>query len=798
MGNSVSRVLGCLGTQAYEDGEGPAVTLSDTLDEGLGHSFCYIRPALESPSLSPSHSQPGGESVEKSAAETDLSEYVPHENKVEESMVKSRSGVERGAGEKSRVHTDRPRSSFEKPKPVSETSFKSISGASVSANTATPRSIVSNEQFVTFSTVPFDRAADFKSTASFAALPLQPVPKHSGSMSGPLSSGPLSGPLDRGFLSGPLERGFMSGPLERGFLSGPLERGFLSGPLEPVDRSHFSAPLGGRYSGYLRRRRRSLSNFVKAVSRPLRRAIAKTSARLIRSQRRSLAADKQFRDVQESPPDTGYTSSELETRGNDNLQWAQGKAGEDRVHVVLSEEHGWLFVGIYDGFNGPDAPDFLMSNLYPAIYRELKGLLWDQDGFVPCYAGTVDDLQEPETCVPENASAFRLDVLCEAENKLLTHGGCSWEDGRIGNVVVVAGEGLGLGVVPEDLRSVDDSAEGTGCTIEDQTGLIASTLVPTGELYGLHRQQIEVPVANQSIRPQGEKSTEPEVLHQQTPEQECTTLCSGESRTRVSTAASQYSVKPTIDASVRQHLERRKPKEHSKYLQWRYDWEQDKSDGRVNTVQGVQGVSAQPLSWSKGVADHRAVLGALARALATTEDAYLDMADQALDEYPELALMGSCVLVMLMKDEDVYIMNVGDSRAILAQHSKMDNFDVLLKPHRVRTGLPNPSKADDHDRVGPRDSILHLELERIIEETPTELEALEAYDKGNMTLPCTAQFLGALQLSSDHSTSIDEVMNMNHGCCFYWLLSWMPARLKQLHSEQSVVPVTTPAKLVCV
>jgi hypothetical protein len=58
------------------------------------------------------------------------------------------------------------------------------------------------------------------------------------------------------------------------------------------------------------------------------------------------------------------------------LQWAQGKAGEDRVHVVLSEEHGWLVVGIYGGFNGPDAPDFLMSSLYSAIYQELKGLLW--------------------------------------------------------------------------------------------------------------------------------------------------------------------------------------------------------------------------------------------------------------------------------------------------------------------------------------------------------------------------------------------------------------------------------------
>jgi predicted Zn-dependent peptidase len=56
-------------------------------------------------------------------------------------------------------------------------------------------------------------------------------------------------------------------------------------------------------------------------------------------------------------------SSDPDTKEQANLQWAQGQAGEDRVHVVLSEEHGWLFVGIYDGFNGPDAPDFLMSNL---------------------------------------------------------------------------------------------------------------------------------------------------------------------------------------------------------------------------------------------------------------------------------------------------------------------------------------------------------------------------------------------------------------------------------------------------
>ncbi|RLN27743.1 putative protein phosphatase 2C 46 [Panicum miliaceum] len=61
--------------------------------------------------------------------------------------------------------------------------------------------------------------------------------------------------------------------------------------------------------------------------------------------------------------------------GAARVQWARGKAGEDRVHVVMSDEHGWMFVGIYDGFNGPDATDYLVANLYTAVCRELIGVL---------------------------------------------------------------------------------------------------------------------------------------------------------------------------------------------------------------------------------------------------------------------------------------------------------------------------------------------------------------------------------------------------------------------------------------
>ncbi|WZZ00963.1 hypothetical protein YC2023_073291 [Brassica napus] len=45
--------------------------------------------------------------------------------------------------------------------------------------------------------------------------------------------------------------------------------------------------------------------------------------------------------------------------------------------LVSGPENGWLFVGIYDGFSGPDPPDYLLNNLYTAVLKELKGLLWN-------------------------------------------------------------------------------------------------------------------------------------------------------------------------------------------------------------------------------------------------------------------------------------------------------------------------------------------------------------------------------------------------------------------------------------
>ncbi|MED6180338.1 hypothetical protein PIB30_009406 [Stylosanthes scabra] len=63
------------------------------------------------------------------------------------------------------------------------------------------------------------------------------------------------------------------------------------------------------------------------------------------------------------------------SKGCKNFHWAHGRGGEDRLHIVICENHGWVYVGIYDGFNGPDATDYLLNNLFRAVYEELNKIM---------------------------------------------------------------------------------------------------------------------------------------------------------------------------------------------------------------------------------------------------------------------------------------------------------------------------------------------------------------------------------------------------------------------------------------
>ncbi|KAF8396770.1 hypothetical protein HHK36_018402 [Tetracentron sinense] len=524
-----------------------AVVISEPLDEGLGHSFCYVRPD-------------------------------PY-------RVSS-----------SKVHSEET------------TTFKSISGASFSANTSTP---LSTSVVDLYSYNSFDRAAAFESSTSFASIPLQPAPRSL------MNSGPLPGNFGGIMGSGPLERGFLSGPIERGFMSGPLDRGLFSGPIEKgSDQLQRSFSHGG-FAFRPRSRKGSLI-------RVLRRAIAKTisrgqdSIKGVVSVKESDWGVGQEKNGENLTVSSIHLSSEVSLDDDDsmdsqNLQWAQGKAGEDRVHVVISEEHGWVFVGIYDGFNGPDAPDYLLSNLYSAVHKELKGQLWD-DKYEPTA------IAAPSTDSNSEEVSFRAD-----------------ESGHSGTIIG---------------------------TIDSCSQCVQQGDYPSGD----------VNFDSNSKRKWGKNW-----------------------RNRFKRAARK-----------REESERR----------WNCEWDRERLelDRRLN----------EQLSHSSSdraaAIDHSEVLKALSQALRKTEEAYLDIADKMVMENPELALMGSCVLVMLMKGEDVYLMNVGDSRVVLAQNSEPELW----------SGKPRQ------------------DLVRINEES---LHDLEAFDGDQ---PEKLSNLIALQLTLDHSTCVEE------------------------------------------
>ncbi|KAL3358020.1 hypothetical protein AABB24_015251 [Solanum stoloniferum] len=267
-------------------------------------------------------------------------------------------------------------------------------------------------------------------------------------------------------------------------MSGPIERSFISGPMENQYDHIQRYKLKSKKWGLIRSLKKVFTSSFFGYKE-----VKFTEKNIINvSEVKFIESNNNVGNVLSSENSLGDDDDE----GNDsfrgqNVQWAQGKAGEDRVHVVISEEHGWVFVGIYDGFNGPDATDFLLNNLYSNVYKELKGLLWN------------DKSETPKNSMSNEVVSLRNSGVSKVEH-----------------------------------------------------------FVPNQEF------------------------------------------------------------------------------------------------------DGVSGV------------DHSDVLKALSEGLRKTEALYLEIADMMVNENPELALMGSCVMVMLLKDQDVYLLNVGDSRAVLAQNLESD------------------------------------------------------------------------------------------------------------------------------
>ncbi|KAJ0859736.1 putative protein-serine/threonine phosphatase [Helianthus annuus] len=172
-----------------------------------------------------------------------------------------------------------------------------------------------------------------------------------------------------------------------------------------------------------------------------------------------------------------------------------------------------------------------------------------------------------------------------------------------------------------------------------------------------------------------------------------------------------------------------KHKEGSKLFGWKLGLDSKEQKEAETRVEETDNVVKNGRKKKTGPVDHEQVLRAMSRALEVTEFEYLDMTDKVMDQYPELALMGSCLLAVLMRDEDVYVMNLGDSRAIVAQDD--ETKEAVL------------SQTTDSGTV--IEDVVKESIDADGKENCTENEG-HAHDKR----------LTALQLSTDHSTSIEE------------------------------------------
>ncbi|KAL5981736.1 hypothetical protein ACLOJK_015799 [Asimina triloba] len=763
MGNRTSRVIECF--VPIQNGKGRVdLDFLEPLDEGLGHSFCYVRPVItDSPTITPSNSERF--TVDSSTLDSETQSGSFRREIVEYSL-----GLQRAN------------------KNFAETTFKTISGASVSANVLTARSGNLNAALTGDAQEP---AAAFESTSSFAAIPLQPVPR---------GSGPLNG-----FMSGPLERGLASGPLDVGasFMSGPIERGtFMSGPLDSTDKTNFSAPLA--YS----RRKAGLGLAVRSMSRPVRSMLSRT---LVRHSSGSGWIQRFFSHPVSRlmwHPKEGKFQSEVplscfengpplgEYRKTPNLQWAHGKAGEDRIHVVLSEEQGWLFVGIYDGFSGPDAPDYLMRNLYRAIDKELEGLLWDSEGKLGANATGMgltenDDIRTTD-CGKEPPAMEMTDIKMNEDGNDKQ----SRIDEVVANAMVEVSEEAEDGPKAQsDDRNDEHLSTNTGIRntetagpsgISKQVTFSVSTTQLAGngrkskclyELLGLEDWIVKDLTSVSKNDYVGRKRTSSdseasgvdlnssEKLQESQPMSSSMSMRGDKSchlgedvgpRENEGVWGEEYKagIAASFPISVQKQMKRfligsklrnvcRKQKSlRKKFFPWNYDWHRYEShdDKTINDS------SVPPRRCKLELVDPATVMSAMSQALNKTEEAYMEMVDQTLEQNPELALMGSCVLVMLMKDQDVYVMNLGDSRVILAQ----EGTDICrVNPALANEEIGHPKKF--------RDSLSRVELDKISESSPMHSQISEASNSSSKikNISCR-QNMRAVQLSTDHNTSIEE------------------------------------------
>lgn len=93
-------------------------------------------------------------------------------------------------------------------------------------------------------------------------------------------------------------------------------------------------------------------------------------------------------------------------------------------------------------------------------------------------------------------------------------------------------------------------------------------------------------------------------------------------------------------------------------------------DKKYASVESFMKLSADPKMEVSSDSFRHGVLDSLQRALSQAENDFLNMVEQEMEDRPDLVSVGSCVLVMLLYGKNLYTLNLGDSRAVLATYDE--------------------------------------------------------------------------------------------------------------------------------
>ncbi|KAK2360749.1 putative protein phosphatase 2C [Trifolium repens] len=231
--------------------------------------------------------------------------------------------------------------------------FRSVFGATVSANSSSTSSIFLDDS-LQHSTV-LDSSASFESFGSFTSTMMHPQHQND-----PPRSSSVCGSIEKGLSWSPFNPMFNDDDDDD---VDSIEKASEHVKIKKPNKISLKKVLSRVFSNTISSEKGSIFKNSDNVN-----ANARVSCSTSLSDELRLHNNNYLDDYDDGG---GY--------GCENLHMAQGKGGEDRMHIVICEEHGWVYVGIYDGFNGPDATDYLLNNMFYAVHDELKGFLCNRN-----------------------------------------------------------------------------------------------------------------------------------------------------------------------------------------------------------------------------------------------------------------------------------------------------------------------------------------------------------------------------------------------------------------------------------